>query len=57
LELKREKAQLDADLRQNLAQIGEMHKEVEEKSDELAEKANQINALLVQLIESIRFLN
>jgi hypothetical protein len=34
-----------------------MHKEVEEKSGQLAEKAKQIDALLVQLNESTRFLN
>jgi hypothetical protein len=40
-----------------IAEIVEMHKEVDEKSEQLAEKAGQINALLVQLIESTRFLN
>jgi hypothetical protein len=39
----------------NIAEIVEMHKEVEDKSGELAEKAGQINALLVQLIELTRF--
>jgi hypothetical protein len=40
-----------------MAEIVEMHKEMDEKSQELVKKADQINALLVQLNESTRFLN
>jgi hypothetical protein len=40
-----------------MAKVVEIYKEVEQKSEELGEKANQINTLLVQLIQSIRFLN
>jgi hypothetical protein len=45
-------------LNKNLAEIVEMHKEMEEKSEEIAEKAKQIDALLIQLNdnESTRFL-
>jgi hypothetical protein len=35
----------------------EMHKEMEKKSEEVADKVKQIEALLVQLNESTRFLN
>jgi hypothetical protein len=35
-----------------MPEIVEMHKEVEEKSEELAEKAKQIDAILLQLKES-----
>jgi hypothetical protein len=34
-----------------------MHKKLEEKSGEVAEKAKQIDALLIELKESTRFLN
>jgi hypothetical protein len=34
-----------------------MYEEVEEKFEEVAEKAKQIDALLTQLNESTRFLN
>jgi hypothetical protein len=56
--LDQEKAQVHEDLRQKLAVIVEMHKEMEGKSEELAEKAKQIDALLIQLNdnESTRFL-
>jgi hypothetical protein len=40
-----------------MAEIVKMHKEVEEKSGEVAEKAKQIDALLMQLNEQTRFLN
>jgi arginine deiminase len=48
---------LEQDLRKKVAEIVEMHKEVEEKSKMMAEKAKQIDALLSQLNESTRFLN
>jgi hypothetical protein len=40
-----------------MAEIVKMHKEVEEKSEQLKENANQIDALLMQLKESTRFLS
>jgi DNA repair exonuclease SbcCD ATPase subunit len=55
--LAKEKAEVHEDLRQKMAEIGEMHKEVEEKSEKLAEKDSKIDALLMQLNESTRFLN
>jgi hypothetical protein len=53
--LEQEKAELHAELGKNMAKVVEIYKEVEEKSEELAEKAHEINTLLVQLIQSIRF--
>jgi hypothetical protein len=50
--LEQEKAEVHAELR---SQIVQMHKELDEKSEELAEKAKQIDALLIQLNESTRF--
>jgi uncharacterized coiled-coil DUF342 family protein len=47
--LEREKAELHEDLNKKMT-------EIVEKSEELAEKADQINALLTELKES-RFLN
>jgi hypothetical protein len=38
-----------------LTEIEDMHKELEANSQEVAEKAKQITALLVQLNESTRF--
>jgi ABC-type transporter Mla subunit MlaD len=55
--LEQEKAELHEDLNKKMTEIVAMHKEVEEKSEALAEKANQIDALLLQLNESTRFLN
>jgi SMC interacting uncharacterized protein involved in chromosome segregation len=55
--LEQEKAKLHEDLDKKMVEIVEMHKEVEEKSQELKAKANQIYALLIQLNESTRFLN
>jgi hypothetical protein len=55
--LEQEKADVNEDLRKKMAEIVEIHKEAEEKSKEVAEKAKQIDALLVQLKESTRFLN
>jgi hypothetical protein len=55
--LEQEKAELHDELGKNMAKVVEIYKEVEQKSEELGEKANQINTLLVQLIESIRFFN
>jgi hypothetical protein len=55
--LEQEKAELHAELGKNMAKVVEIYKEVEEKSEEPGEKANQINTLLVELIESIRFFN
>jgi hypothetical protein len=55
--LEQEKAELHAELGKNMANVVEIYKEVEQKSEELGEKANEINTLLVQLIESIRFFN
>jgi hypothetical protein len=46
--LEQEKAEVHEDLNKKLAEIEEMHKEVEEKS-------KQIDALLTQLNESTRF--
>jgi hypothetical protein len=54
--LEQDKAEVDVSLHKNLAEIAELHKEVEKKSEELTEKAKQIDALLIQLNES-RFLN
>jgi hypothetical protein len=54
--LEQEKAAVQEDLSQKMGEIVKMHKEVEDKSEELAEKAKEIDALLVQLKES-RFLN
>jgi SMC interacting uncharacterized protein involved in chromosome segregation len=53
--LEQEKAKLHEDLDKKMVEIVEMHKEVEEKSQELKAKANQIDALLVQLNESARY--
>jgi hypothetical protein len=53
--LEQEKAAVQEGLHQKMGEIVEMHKEIEEKSEELAEKAKQIDALLVQIKES-RFL-
>jgi hypothetical protein len=55
--VEQEKAELHEDLNKNLAKIVEMHKEMEEKSEEVAEKAKQIDALLMQLNVSTRFFN
>jgi hypothetical protein len=55
--LEQEKAAVQEDLGKKLAEIVKMHKEVEEKVEEIAEKAKQIDALLLQLNESTRFLN
>jgi peptidoglycan hydrolase CwlO-like protein len=46
--LEQEKAEVDEDLSKKLAEIEEMHKELDEKS-------KQIDALLLQLNESTRF--
>jgi hypothetical protein len=53
--LELEKAEVQEDLNKNLAKIVEMHKEIEEKSEEVAEKAKQNEALLMQINESTRF--
>jgi prefoldin subunit 5 len=55
--LEQEKAEVQEDLRKNLAEIVEMHKGMEEKCEEVAKQANQIDALLVQLNEHTWFLN
>jgi uncharacterized protein involved in exopolysaccharide biosynthesis len=55
--LEQEKAAVQEDLRQKMAEIQGMHKEMEKKSEEVAEKAKQIDTLLTQLNESTRFLN
>jgi predicted nucleic acid-binding Zn-ribbon protein len=55
--LEQEKAVLHEDLNKKMTEIVDMHKEVEEKSEALKEKAKQIDALLVQLNECTRFLN
>jgi hypothetical protein len=55
--LEQEKAELQKDLRKKLVEIEGMHKEVGGKTGELMEKAKQIDALLIQLNESTRFLN
>jgi hypothetical protein len=54
--LEQKNAEVQEDLHQKMAQIVKMHKEMEEKSEEVAEKAKQIDELLMQLKES-RFLN
>jgi hypothetical protein len=54
--LDQEKAEVHEELRQKLAEIMEMQKEVEEKSKLLAEKAKQNKALLVQLKKSRFFI-
>jgi (p)ppGpp synthase/HD superfamily hydrolase len=54
LQLEQEKAELHAELGKKMAKIVEMYKEVEKMPEELEEKANEINTLLVQLIGSIR---
>jgi hypothetical protein len=55
--LEQKNAEVQAELGKKLDKIVEMHKEGEEKSVALAEKAKQIDALLIQLNESTRFLN
>jgi peptidoglycan hydrolase CwlO-like protein len=55
--MEQEKADVNAELRKKLAEIEEMHKKLEEKSEGVAENASQINALLLQLDELKRFLN
>jgi cob(I)alamin adenosyltransferase len=54
--LEQEKAEVQEDLHQKMAEIVEMNKEMEVKSEEVAEKAKQIDSLLMQLNESTRFL-
>jgi hypothetical protein len=54
--LEQENAEIHAELGKKMTEIVDMHKKVEEKSEALAEKAKQIDALLVQLNES-RFVN
>jgi uncharacterized protein YigA (DUF484 family) len=53
--LEQEKAEVRENLDKNMAKIVEMHKELEEKSEEVAEKAKQNDALLMQLNELTRF--
>jgi hypothetical protein len=55
--LEQEKAEVQEDLGKKLAEIEEMHQLAEEKSAEIAQKAKQIDSLLIQLNESTRFLN
>jgi hypothetical protein len=55
IQLEHEKAEIQNDLHKKMAEIVEMHKEMEEKSEELAKKAKQIDTLLIQLNESTRF--
>jgi septal ring factor EnvC (AmiA/AmiB activator) len=49
--LQKEKEELNGKLGKNLAEEMEMQQEIEEKTKLLAEKANEIDALLVQLKE------
>jgi molecular chaperone GrpE (heat shock protein) len=55
--LEQEKAEVHEELGRKLAEIEEMHKKMEDKSEEIAQKAKQIDALLLQVNESTRFLN
>jgi hypothetical protein len=50
--LEQEKTGVQEHLNKKLVEIVEMHKEVEKKSEQLTEKAKQIDALLIQLNES-----
>jgi hypothetical protein len=54
--VEQDKKEVQEDLRQKMAKIVEMHKEIEEKSEEVAEKAKQNEALLMQLNGSRFFL-
>jgi uncharacterized protein YpbB len=47
--LEQEKAEVHAEFHQKMSEIVKMHTEVEEKSEKLAEKAKEIDALLIQL--------
>jgi peptidoglycan hydrolase CwlO-like protein len=56
VQLEQEKAEVQTELGQKLAEIEEIHKEMEKRAEEVAEKAKEIDVLLMQLKES-RFLN
>jgi hypothetical protein len=55
--LEQKNAEVQEDLHHKMGEIVVLHKEVEQKSEELAEKAKEIDTLLIQLNESTRFLN